>query len=101
VSEKIDTFFRVQALKSFYLTRSNESSNTLFPFVEVKGKYNDDAVFGVSGENANLGAGYKYFRKYDSSTFAFVLEAHSVFYQSQNFNGDWVQGLAAIQWLIN
>lgn len=101
-SNSIDTFARVQLLKNYYVTRSNESSNALFPFVQVKAKINDDAVFGVSGQNASVGAGYKYFRKFNSdSSLALLLEGHSVIYQSRDFNGDWMQALAAIQFLYN
>ena len=101
ISERLDTFFRIQALKSYYLSRSEDSSNVVYPLLQLKAKYNDDSIFGVSGHNISVGAGYKYFKKtaFDG-LFSAVLEGHAVVYQSRDFNGDWFQALAAVQWLI-
>lgn len=101
LSEKVDTFFRVQGLKSFYLTQAEYSSNTIYPFAQVKTKYNDDSIFGISGHNISLGGGYKYIFQKEDSGFSFLLEAHGVSYQSRDLNGDWAQALVAMQWLIN
>lgn len=98
----MDTFARLQVLKSFYLTRTLESSHALYPFVQAKAKINDDANFGLSGQNASVGAGYKFYgiNEAKDNSFSAVVEGHSVFYQSSNFNGDWFQVLGALQWLI-
>ncbi len=101
-SGKLDTFFKVQLLKSFYLNRSPSSSNAFYPFVQAKAKVNDDANFGVSGHNGSLGAGYRFYGvNAQKDSFSLVLEGHSVFYQSKNFNGDWWQMLAALQLWID
>lgn len=97
-SDKIDTFVRIQALKSFYLSSSAERSHALFPFVQYKAKFNDEANFGVSGHVISVGGGYKYFRQNGRHDTAFVLEGHSVVNQSSNFDGDWFQIFAALQY---
>ncbi len=103
VSRKtIDTFLKVQALKSLYISRSATSSNVMFPFAQVKVKVNDDNNFGLSGRNLSIGPGYRYYTvntKKDS--FAFVAEIHSVLYQSKDLNGDWMQMQAALQLWID
>lgn len=97
-----DTFLKIQMLKSFYLSQSNHFSNVMYPFLQIKVKSNDNANFGVSGESANLGAGYRFYGVNDTKdSFAFVLEAHSVFYQSEKLNGDWLQMMAAFQLWID
>lgn len=98
----MDTFARVQVLKSYYFTRTPVSSHALYPFIQAKVKVNDDANFGLSGQNASVGAGYKFYavNEVKSNSFSAVLEGHSVFYQSSDFNGEWFQVLAALQWLI-
>lgn len=98
----IDTFVKVQALKSYYISRSASASNVVFPFAQVKIKVNDDANFGISGQNLSIGPGYRYYTvnsKKDS--FAFVAEIHSVLYQSKDLNGDWMQMQAAMQLWID
>lgn len=103
VSRKtLDSFFKVQALKSFYFSRSTSTSNVVFPFAQIKVKVNDDANFGLSGQNFSVGPGYRYYTvnsKKDS--FAFVAEIHSVLYQSKDLNGDWMQMQAALQLWID
>lgn len=101
ISSKVDTFFKVQALRSFYITQSNESSNVVYPTLQLKAKYNDDSVFGVSGQNISAGVGYKFYQVLDKDSVSFLVEGHSILFQSHDFNGDWFQALAAIQWLIN
>ena len=100
-SNKLDTFVRLQVLKSFYWNREQTFSNTFYPLVQVKAKFNDEANFGISGQNASLGAGYKFYGMNNAKdSFALALEAYSLFYQSKDFNGDWSQILAAVQiWL--
>lgn len=101
-SKNLDTFFRIQALKTFYLNRTANSSNVIYPFVQTKVKVNDNVNFGVSGQNGSLGAGYRFYGVNDTKdSFAFVLEAHSVFCQSKDLNGDWSQVLAALQMWID
>lgn len=101
-SDKIDTYFKMQALKSFYINRSVTSSNAVYPFVQAKLKINDDANFGVSGQTGSVGAGYRFYGvNATKDSFTFILESHSVFYQSENFNGDWSQFLAALQLWID
>ena len=98
----IDTFMKVQALKSYYISRSASASNVMFPFAQVKIKVNDDNNFGISGQNLSIGPGYRYYTvnsKKDS--FAFVAEIHSVLYQSKDLNGDWLQMQAAMQLWID
>lgn len=101
ISTTIDTYLKIQALKSYYLQQSSKSSNAIYPTVQIKAKYNDDSRFGISGQNLSFGGGYKYFSRYDKSNFSILVEGHSVVYQSRDFNGDWLQLFAAIQWLIN
>lgn len=98
-SGKIDTYLRVQALKSFYLKSDTEHSHVIYPFAQFKAKYNDDQNFGLSGNSISTGAGYKYFKMLnDRNSWAFLLEGHSLVYQSKDFNGDWIQALAVIQY---
>lgn len=100
--DSMDTFARVQALKSFYFERTPLFSHALYPFVQFKAKVNDDATFGLSGQNASVGAGYKFYSTNESlsNSFSATVEGHSVFYQSKDFNGDWFQVLGALQWVI-
>ncbi|MCC2679446.1 MAG: hypothetical protein K0R29_2022 [Pseudobdellovibrio sp.] len=97
-----DTFFRMQLLKPFYLSYDERASNTFYPFAQFKSKVNDDAIFGVYGSNASVGVGYKIYASTEGGGHGFsaVFEANSVFWQSKDFDGDWVQALAAIQWMI-
>lgn len=97
-SEKIDTYLRVQVLKSFYLQSSERQSHALFPFVQYKAKYNDEANFGLSGHVVSAGGGYKFFSKRGQHNVAFLIEGHSVLSQSRNFDGDWFQVLGALQY---
>lgn len=97
-SDKIDTFLRVQALKSFYLQSSAEQSHSLFPFVQYKAKYNDEANFGLSGHVVSAGGGYKFFSRRGRHNTAFIIEGHSVLSQSRNFDGDWFQVFGAFQY---
>lgn len=98
-----DSFFRMQILKPFYLSYDDRASNSFYPFAQFKSKINDDAIFGVYGSNASVGIGYKIYVSTEGGGHGFsaVFEANSVFYQSKNFDGDWVQALAALQWLVN
>lgn len=101
-SNKIDTFARMQIFKTFYVERGAASSHVVFPFMEGKTKINDDLIFGLTGQNASVGLGYKYFMQnsaYDS--FALLAEAHSVIYQTKEFSSDWYQFLVAMQWVTN
>lgn len=98
-SNKMDTYVRVQALKSFYLLADLNYSHVVYPFAQLKAKFNDDQNFGLSGNSVSTGIGYKYFKKInDKNTLAFLLEGHSLVYQSRDFNGDWMQIFAAIQY---
>lgn len=97
-SEKIDTYLRVQVLKSFFLQSSEKQSHALFPFVQYKAKYNDEANFGLSGHVISAGGGYKFFSKRGLHNVAFVVEGHSVLNQSRNFDGDWLQVFGAFQY---
>lgn len=98
-SGKMDTYLRVQGLKSFYLKSDADHSHAVYPFAQFKAKYNDDQNFGLSGNSISSGIGYKYFKKInDRNSLAFLLEGHSVVYQSKDFNGDWIQALAVIQY---
>lgn len=98
-SNKMDTYVRIQALKSFYLKSDLEHSHIVYPFAQFKAKFNDDQNFGLRGNSISTGAGYKYFRKFnDRNSLAFLLEGHSVVYQSKDFNGDWTQAFVAIQY---
>ncbi len=103
VSRKtVDTFFKVQALKSLYISRSATASNVMFPFAQVKIKVNDDNNFGLSGQTLSIGPGYRHYSvnsKKDS--FALLAEIHSVLYQSKDLNGDWLQMQAAMQLWID
>lgn len=103
VSRKtVDTFAKVQAQKSFYLSRTAAASNSIFPFMQFKTKVNDDSNFGVSGQNISVGPGYRYYAVNSvKDSFAFVAEIHSVLYQSRDLNGDWLQMLAAVQLWID
>ena len=97
-----DTFFKIQVLKSHYLNQSAIDSNVIFPFAQLKAKINDDNNFGVSGHNFSVGPGYRYYSvNSNKDNFAFVLELHSVLYQSRNLYGDWLQLQAAFQFWID
>ena len=97
-----DTFVKVQALKSHYLNRSAIDSNVVFGFSEIKAKINDDSNFGVSGYNFSIGPGYRYYSVNNfKDSFAFVIELHSVLYQSRDLFGDWLQMQAALQLWID
>lgn len=103
VSRKtVDTFIKVQALKSYYISCSAMASNVMFPFAQVKIKVNDDNNFGLSGRNLSVGPGYRYYTvNSNKDSFAFVAEIHSVLYQSKDLNGDWMQMQAAMQLWID
>lgn len=117
-SNKLDTFLRIQAFKSFYFKSGLAFSNAIYPFVQVKAKFNDDANFGISGQNLSVGGGYKFYGTNNSTPnsvgiknatlkngsvkssedcFAFMIEAHSLVYQSKDFNADWSQIMAVLQ----
>lgn len=101
-SRSLDTFFKIQALKSHDLSRTATASNVIFPFIQTKVKVNDDSNFGVSGHNFSVGPGYRYYTvNAQKDSFAFVLEIHAVIYQSKDFNGNWMQALAALQLWID
>jgi hypothetical protein len=98
-SGEVDTFARVQALIPIVHAQSGSSSHRVYPFVQAKAKVNDNDVFGVSGYNASVGAGYKWAKGFENKgQLAFLLEGHSLFYQSKDFNGDWNQILATLQY---
>lgn len=97
-SRQMDTFLKIQFLKTFYLNQTANSSQVLYPLLQIKAKSNDNVNFGVSGQNGSVGAGYRfYFANETKDSAAFVLEAHSIFYQSEKLYGDWFQALAALQ----
>ena len=97
-----NTYLRVQLLKSFYLTREIDSSNVVYPFVQLKVKENDEDYFGKSGNLASVGLGYKFYSRPSApSSLAFLLEGHSLIYQSRDFNTDWAQILAVLQLTYN
>lgn len=101
-SRSADTFFKSQALKPFDISRTITESNVVYPFAQVKVKLNDDNNFGVTGQNLSVGPGYKYYSvNAQKDSFTIVVEAHSVLHQSKNFNGDWMQFLAAFQLWID
>ena len=101
-SRSLDTFFKIQALKSHYLSQTATTSNVIFPFVQTKVKVNDDSNFGVSGHNFSIGPGYRYYTvNAQKDSFALIFEIHSVLYQSKEFNGNWLQALAALQLWID
>lgn len=96
---EVDTFARVQALIPFVIMQNGSSSHTLYPFIQAKAKINDNDLFGVSGYNASAGAGYKWVKSFENKgQMAFLLEGHSLFYQSKEINGDWNQILATLQY---
>ncbi len=94
-----DTFARVQALIPYVIAQDSSSSHRIYPFVQGKAKVNDNDIFGVSGYNASTGLGYKWARGFENTgKLAFLIEGHSLFYQSRYFNGDWNQILATLQY---
>lgn len=98
-SSEWDFFARIQALKSFDILKTHRSVQAVYPFVQLKVKENDNLLFGVSGQNASTGVGYKFIQ--DTSTLSqlsFILEGHTLLYQSRDFNSDWNQVLAALQY---
>ena len=97
------TFVRIQAVRNYYLSYDSTASNAAYPFIQWKAKFNDDAIFGIPGQNASIGGGYKIYVTSDNKkiNFSALIELHSIFYQSKDFEGDWVQSLAALQWMIN
>jgi|GEM_PF-4194030 len=98
-SMKASTYLKTQALKSYYIARDPEYSHTLYPFAQLKLKNNDEEFFGKSGTLVSVGLGYKYYSKPQvQSTLAFLLEGHSVVHQSIDFNSDWFQILAVLQY---
>jgi hypothetical protein len=100
--DSFDLFARIQVLKAFYLSNTEDDSNSLYPFIQYKIKSNDNAVFGVSGSQLTAGLGYKYYNKnWSNGTLAFLTEAHSVAYQSTFYNGEWAQILVALQYTYN
>lgn len=101
-SSGFDAFARVQLLKPFYFSISETHSSAIYPFVQYKTKVNDNAVFGISGSQLTAGLGYKYYNKdLAAGTLAFLAEAHSVVYQSIDYNGEWAQMLLALQYTYN
>ena len=95
-----DAFVRLQALKAFTIASNGSSVHQVYPFVQFKAKINDNDLFGVSGNNASVGAGYKWIKSFENkSQLALLLEGHSLFYQSTHFNADWNQVLATIQYV--
>jgi hypothetical protein len=102
-TKNVDSYIRLQLLKSYYLYRSENLSNALYPFVQFRAKDNDNALFGVTGNNFSAGLGYKFFANTESkiNKFSFLIEGHSILNQRKNFNGDWGQALIALQWIIN
>ena len=97
-TNKFNTYIRVQALKTFDISRTIDTSHVVYPFLQVKYKDNEERLFGFSGHAETVGLGYKAYSKFSAeSSAAFLLEAHSVLYQSTNFNGDWLQALAVVQ----
>lgn len=101
-SSGFDAFARIQLLKPFIFSTSESYSNTIYPFFQYKTKVNDNAIFGVSGSQLSAGLGYKYYNKnIASGTLAFLAEAHSVAYQSLDYNGEWAQMLVALQYTYN
>lgn len=101
-SSGFDAFVRIQLLKPFYFSTSEKHSNAIYPLLQYKTKVNDNAIFGVSGSQLSAGLGYKYYNKnWNSGTLAFLAEAHSVAYQSINYNGEWAQMLVALQYTYN
>lgn len=98
-SGEVDTFARVQALVPFVVAQNGSSSHRVYPFVQAKAKINDNNLFGISGYNASAGAGYKWACDFDNKNqLALLLEGHSLFYQSKDFNSDWNQILATLQY---
>ena len=101
-SQTIDLFARFQLLKPFSFASAEDYSNAIYPFLQYKVKSNDNAVFGVSGNQFSVGLGYKYYNKnWAAGTLAFLAEAHSVAYQSTDYNGEWAQMLVALQYTYN
>lgn len=97
-TNKFNTYARVQALKTYDLSRTIDTSHVVYPFLQVKFRDNEEELFGFSGHSESVGLGYKAYSKFSAETSgAFLLEGHSVVHQSENFNGDWLQVLAVIQ----
>lgn len=97
---QLDSFFRFQALKNYYFSQTKTDSNSVYPFLQIKGKINDDNQFGISGTNGSLGIGFKYYNQLNSdSSIAVLAEAHTLIFQTKNLNSDWNQAFLAIQYL--
>lgn len=98
-TNKFNTYLRMQLLKTIDLNRTNEVSNSVYPFVQFRARDNEEQLFGASGFNTSAGVGYKHFSRHDGKrNFSFLIEAHSIMYQSKEFFSDWAQALAAIQY---
>lgn len=101
VSNKaIDTFARIQVLRTFYLHRTQTCFHALYPFAQFKTKFNDNSLFGVSGQSLSGGIGYKFYGTSgadQADNFSALGEVHSVAYRSRDFNGDWIQFMVAVQ----
>ncbi|MEQ1723492.1 MAG: hypothetical protein ABL930_09975, partial [Pseudobdellovibrio sp.] len=98
-SNNASTYLKMQGLKSYYINRDINYSNSIYPFAQLKLKNNDEEFFGKSGTLVSVGLGYKYYGKPQvQSSLAFVLEGHSVIHQSKDFNSDWFQILAVLQY---
>lgn len=101
-TEKLNTYFRIQALKTIDLSRTVDSSNVIFPFIQVKARDNEELLFGASGNQGSVGLGFKNYTRISSkSNIAFLLEANTLLYQSREFNADWNQLLAVVQYNYN
>ncbi len=95
----VDTFARIQALIPFVVAQTGSASHRVYPFVQGKAKLNDNNLFGVTGQNASSGLGYKWVQNFEGmGQMAFLFEGHALLYQSKNFNGDWNQILATLQY---
>lgn len=101
-SEKFNTYFRTQIFKPFDITRSADSSNVYYPFVQLKIRDNEEQLFGASGNLTSVGLGLKnYTRLNGRSSISFLLEGHTVVLQSKEFNSDWNQLVAVAQYSFN
>lgn len=98
-TKKFNSFLRSQVLKQFDINRTKDHSNVIYPFLQIKIKDNEEELFGASGNHASVGLGFKNYTRLDGrNTLAFLLQAHSLLYQTSKFNGDWMQILAVIQY---
>lgn len=102
-TQGMDTYLRLQILKGYDLYRADQSSHVIYPFLQLRAKENDNALFGITGSNFSGGLGYKFYTRsqHETNEISLLAEGHSVFYQSKKFNGDWLQALIVLQWIIN